>query len=483
MDNNNPVDKNGNTAHSTVIEEPAAIVEPVAEVVASTKAIPDVEQSKIKKQETEQITFNLHTGSLSELEREMNSNPGLFKEEDLNDPNSLAVKLVKIFRSGVYTASTEMMNVLLEKVNKEDIEIAKHKVSNGGSKFNGVGLRGSQAELAFTAKLKGLKKVYLYNSGFNIVIRPWSISELSMFFQSIDGDDSELGRLLGTYRFTIHDAFIKQKFMEILPTAIVSCNLKGWANGKTLQKHISFNDYDLLLWAVCSMMYKHPIKLDVKCLSCKKDSDSEYDISKMLLLNNSVINASSYEFIHKEEDVTPEQILEYKKGLNNFRSSMEHKIGDTVVKYSLAVPSIGEYLDNASKTIASLIAASQDVNDVKNRNLMNNIIIDFNKNYIPWIDELSIIENDKVVTSTSDKTAYPKILEMLGNDDSNSGIHDKLLDFIRDSNGVIVGYIPPKCPHCGKQYETKSGYLSWDVERLFFDLTYQALLSMDLSLS
>jgi len=142
-----------------------------------------------------------------------------------------------------------------------------------------------------------------------------------------------------------------------------------------------------------------------------------------------------------------------------------------------------EYAEFAKSTIANMVAATNNVNNIRNRELLNRFIIDFNRNYIPWIEEIALLEDGKEVTTTSDRKAYPSILESLGYDDSNEEFHTKIIEFIRSTPGVLIGYNPHNCENCDASVESKSGYIAWDVERLFFDLTYQLLIELGLSLS
>jgi hypothetical protein len=470
-----------------VVQPVAQVPPPVTQAMAedipapTTTAAKVTEEVEVEKKQAGPIVA-LAIGTLEELEDLIVKNKEMLKDENLvKDPSSFIVNMVRLMRGGVqFTAQASMNNELL---NEEGILFTEeHSKTATGGRY-GKDMRGKQAELAFTAKLRGLKKVYLYNSGFYVVIRPWTLGELNMFFQSVDMEDNTLGNLLGYYRFTIQDAFVKKSFMEIFPSCVVISNLKGWANGNHLVNNISFNDYDTLLWAVCSMMYKEPIPTSIHCLDdqCRAVVDGEYDLSRMCLLNHSVLGKEAFEFIHADNEVDADMLREYRNTILGGNTGVIDTI--TKVRYKLAVPLMNEYLAAASQTIADLIGAVNGTNNVKNRTLANQIIIQFNRNYIPWISEIQMLENDKVVLSTSDKSTYGPILERLGHDDSNADLHEALSKFMRDSQAVIIGYTPQPCSACGKTIGVGSGYVALDVEKLFFDLTYQALYEIGLSLN
>jgi hypothetical protein len=495
---NSEIKKDISSTEKDVIQ-PNTVVEPKAEAKVITapekQDVPEIKEtdtkpvddkkenstevSKDEKDYERKFVLDVCTGEQDDIKNAMLEVADKYKDPEFKkNPEGYPADLLDVIRSSCYTNFAEFLNELFN--NKDNSSFKEIALKSTSGKRFGKDLKGEQAALAFTAKLKGLKKVYLYNSGFYIIIRPLTMGELSMFFQSVDMDDNDLGKLLGYYRFTIHDAFIKQKFMELLPTVIVSSNLKGWKNSSILLNSISFNDYDTLLWAMSTLVYRDPIELSLNCLKCKNKDTKTIDINKTFLLNNDVVSEAALEFIHSDkEEVTLEDIKDYKTNLLKASSELTHND----IHYKFSVPSMYDYLDNAINTIAVIVAAVNGENSVKNRMVINKTIIEFNRNYIPWIDEIGILENGELTTTSRDKKAFPSILDSLGNDDSNSEFHEKIYDFMRDSLGTLIGYKPYSCTNCGAEYKTKSGYAAWDVERLFFDLTYQLLTEIGLSLS
>ncbi len=488
MDLNKTEDEKVPEAETATPAEPTPIKEVVKEEPTDEVVQPKEQSKEEPKEETGSgIILQISNGSRKELEDEVVANADKFKDvEALTEENSYILKLASTSEAALYTKSAAFINEVLDK-READFTEAISKSSHGGN-FS-TNLTGSQATMAFTAKLQGYKKVYLANSGFYVTLRPWNMGELSAFFQSIDTEDKELGRLMGYWRFTIHDAFIKSKFMDIFPSCVINSNLKSWANGDTLCRSISMHDYDTLLWAVCSLMYKEPVDLNVTCLSCQNDTKSKCDISRMNLNNNNILNKDAAQFLY--DDVVKEQadIKRYKEEIINAHNTikvpvkLDYGSAETSMEYELVVPSIKEYLVNAKKCIADIIAAVNGENDIQNKKLLNQSIISFSRGYIPWLTKLSLFENDKVVISTSDKKAFPTILENLGYDDSNSESYEDFYKFMRDSNATAIGFTPPVCSECGKSHVTESGYVAWDAEKLFFDLIYLKLISQGLDMT
>ncbi len=470
-------------------QQVAAPQEPVIQSVKEPIVEKITTQPKEQKEEVKEssIILQICNGSRGELEDEVVANADKFKDiESLTEENSYILKLASTSEAALYTRAAEFINETLDK-REASFSEAESKMSHGG-KFS-TNLTGSQATMAFTAKLQGYKKIYLANSGFYIVIKPWSMGELSAFFQSIDIEDKELGRLMGYWRFTIHDAFIKSKFMDIFPSCVINSNLKSWANSDTLCRNISMHDYDTLVWAVCSLMYKEPVDLNVTCLECQEDTKTKCDISKMNLINNNILNKEAIQFLYDDSVKEVSEIKRYKEELICAHDTikvpvvLEYSDAETSMEYEMVVPSIKEYLVNAKKCIADIIAAANGENDIQNKKLLNQSIINFSRGYIPWLTKLSLFENDKVTISTSDKKAFPTILENLGYDDTNSETYEEFYKFMRDSNASAIGFIPPKCGACGKSHETESGFVAWDAEKLFFDLIYLKLISQGLDMT
>lgn len=467
-----------------VPEEPKTVEVPEEELGTSEKV---VEQKKEKSVKPSDITIQVCAGTREELEQEIIINADKFQDtEALTDNNSYILKLAGISESALISSAATFINEVLDQRDATFAE-AESKSSHGG-RFS-TNLTGTQATMAFTAKLQGYKKVYLPNSGFHVTIRPWTMGELSAFFQSIDTDDKELGRLMGYWRFTIHDAFIKGKFMELFPSCVINSNLKSWANGDTLERSISMHDYDSLVWAVCSLMYKEAITLNVLCMECKSDSSSDCDISKMQLINNNVLNKEAMQFLYDDAPRDQKDILRYKQELIAAHETIKIPVTlsgvaeNSVMEYELTVPSIAEYLVNAKRCIADVIAASNGVSDIKNKELLNQTIISFSRGYIPWLTRLALTVDGELAISTSDRKTFPSILESLGYDDANANTYDEIYKFMRDSNACAIGYTPPTCDSCGNAHKTESGYVAWDAEKLFFDLIYLKLISQGLDMT
>lgn len=331
---------------------------------------------------------------------------------------------------------------------------------------------GTAASVAFTARIRGIKKVYLYNSGFYVCLRPMDLSELDEFYMEVDHDGNELGRIVGGLMFLVHDTFLKDKFMDVLQTAVIDSNLKGWDRKTVLRDNISAQDLDTLYWAICSMMHKNGIKLDLICghEECGHISkDQLMGIDRMRIVDTSVIPEEALRFLLADEQVTHKDLTRYRDEILAMKSSFTHKN----VQFDLRVPTMGEVLTYSKELMSVIVSKTNEDYSLANAKVIRSVMINYNRNFTPWISRVTYLREDGTPDVTARDTAGIHAVLSLNDDSEDEGvILDKIGKFTRTTKLSHIGYAVLKCAKCGESSsDAVNGFKAWDAQSLFTSLT------------
>jgi len=351
----------------------------------------------------------------------------------------------------------------------------KDKTSHGKKSYNAE-LSGEAARMAFTSRIKGIKKVYLYNSGFYVCLRPLELTELDDFYVEVDQEGEELGRIIGGLMFMIHDMHLKAKFMDLLNAAVVNSNLIGWNKKKTLIDNVSIQDLDTLYWAVCSMMHRNGIKIDLVCghEDCQHVSKSKLmDINRMRIVDTSEMAEDALKFLISDEPVKPEQLKEYRNDTLDMSSSFSHNH----IKYDLKVPTIGEVLSYQKSLMAEIVVNGNEDHSASSVQTTRRIMLNYNRNFTPWISRVSYLDDEGSVEFSCRDVKGVHAALALNDDSEDEGIIMKeVTNYIKRTKLSHVGYAVIACEKCGKSSTDHiNGYKAWDAQALFTSLTYLKL--------
>lgn len=440
------------------------------------------EQSK-EEDNQEGVHFHFHIGSIDQLRetsREVLSTVNrLTAEADVGGVSpSLSVDVASkmaCLESPVATSPSVADTNAVER-GGYDGKQGELKTTHNLGLSSGKDLSGESAILALTSLVHGVRKVYLYNSGFHIIVKPFDMEQLDTLMVMLGGEDDELGKTIGYYRFLYNDVYIKEKFLQLLANNVISCNVKGWKNNNHFLQLISYHDYVILLWAMCCSMFTDPVKVSTVCLSCSHVDDNEYDINKLCLLNNKVLTPMALEFLYEEKQgLTSDDLKTYRETMlsgYSFTNTFNHAGFDW--KIDMEVPMLVDHIVNGKKNIGAIVSSLNSKNSMKDKDVFNKTILRFQNNYTPWIKSITLKKDDATVFTTSDQSVFGKALDLIGYDDESSAAHDSIMDSLSDSSAAVIGSASLICKECGNALG-KNGYVAWDPEQLFFDLTSHTL--------
>ena len=369
------------------------------------------------------------------------------------------------------TALARGNQVKLEKLTEAQIKNGSLKVARDYKCSNNVA--GRSARLAFTAAARGLYRLMLYNTGIYIDLMPAPVSELSAVFETIDLNREKVGRVLGEYTCMCTDIFFKEAIAELLKTHVANSNLSNWDTGNNLLRAISAQDYESIVWAFCAMSVDRKLNVRIDCLKCGNVSEKVYDFGKFQLIAD--IKPEALEWISvMRENVTKKELKEYQEllGYNGKRITY---VDQTLV---LQVPSLFDLIDQNRKVLAELESRLTEEPTLSNRKTINQLTMLINLNFPIWISDIYTKRyKSEEVIHTNSVDQFAGILDIYGleMDGPHQKFLDDMMDYIIGTKASIIGYTAVPCAECGDVQETKSGYIAWDPEQVFFETTYLAL--------
>ena len=414
------------------------------------------------------------------IENEYNNNSNY--TEDARDETTHINRLLVAKYGGLQNFQFEFlldsMKQVLDANTKltNSVEGLASALSKGATYDNAPVLTGAEAKQTLIARMGGLLKVYLYNSGFWVSVKSLNISELNDFYSSVDINENEYGRILGGYSYLTTDIYIKEKFAELVPTMVVDSNLKDWSVSDTLINNISIHDYDTLLWAACSMQFKEGVDIGVVCANCDYvETNTKFDLKKLKLTNFDKIPDNAIKFLRSPDVKTSKMLKQYREEYLGFKEDVIKG------KYLLrtAVPTLGEYLKRGVELVSELISTIRGEATMKNDDILRTISIFFYPMLSPWISSLTLLKDDNTVDfTTMDTETILLFLSEYKRTESRKEedvFVEKIINFIKISQVTFICASALECPKCKTKITNESDLFPIDVQELFFMITCQQI--------
>lgn len=361
----------------------------------------------------------------------------------------------------------------------EDGESTTIKIQNKSvatSQGDGSSVSGKQARYMVLAKGRSVKRFNLYNSGFFVVLRAPTLSEINLTYTQIEEDIDKYGKIFGAAFFMYSDLHIKQILWDFIFSLALDSNLKGWRNGDRLKKSVSFLDYNHLLLSIGQLMFSHGYPMTTACedTECKLVSTTEIDLTELQLTDFSKLPEDKLSHMFNSEEVTHGEAISYQMYLST-RISLEGPVaGYRIIP---KIPTMYEYLKFGDEFNSQLTTDIQDITVKKQLN--EYLVFNYSRTYVPWIDSVEALNEDgEVQFRTSDYDVFSDVLNLIQADEGTPDVFRKMMNkYIQDSTVTLIGYVSSKCPSCKTEPSNAvNGFIPFDSQHHFFDLMAAKLL-------
>lgn len=353
-----------------------------------------------------------------------------------------------------------------------------------GAKFtsdNPQSLSGKKARIAVMARMRGLFKVNLLNSGFYLILRAPQVAELQEFASSVSIEASEFGRELGNHFGLCADVFIKAKFMELLEdyNLIVESNFVDINKKGALAENLSFFDYDVIMWALVSLMYRNGLHTRIACTHCRTETpDALVDVSSTKWINTDLYTEEMINYWSEKVDANGKPIMRTARDLKNYRERivpMTRRVvqnhGDSKIALVLKDPSMARFLNFGERFMNDLNKTLHGPTRLREKQMEIKATLHLFQMFAPWVKELEILdENDRVVMRTDDMDAITDTLDIGMQKEFN--LLKEINTYMGEARVNHIGTFSIQCPNCGAKPETGlDNFFPLDVETIFFALS------------
>lgn len=390
----------------------------------------------------------------------------------LDDEKEHLTKLARIVVN--YSKRAEFENRQLnnpEKVLKSIDEVIPDKTSSGTKlePNKTVVLSGNDAMINIAAKIHGLRKTHLIHSGFHIVTKKLSSSEIREILRYIDDEGNEIGKVLGMHYYTVDDVVFVQKFSEILKFIVVDSNLKDWQRGTTLIECISYLDFDVIIASVCAQLYRQGVKHEMVCpeMECKYSEIINLDINKIKLIDTNRLTEKATEILLSGKPFDKIKCKAYQKEIKAYK---EVEVLPNVT-FTLRVPSITTFVRYGIEYIAKLIQALYSDNKTpEQKDIARYRIVNYYKMFLPWIEKVSVyVPETQSTMVVRDRQGFEQLLEK--DVWANNKNLKEFISFFSEAKLVHYGFLGQQCPSCNKVPNPKTnGFIPLDIRSFFFNL-------------
>ncbi len=377
----------------------------------------------------------------------------------------------------------------------EDPIVLHNKVISVSGDAKGKEVTGKKASYFILAKGKNVKKVPLYNSGFYIVIRSPTLSELSILYNQIHEETETYGKMFGAIFYMFSDLIIRSTIWDFIEELVLDSNLPKFNKGNRLKRYTSFLDYNPILLQIGSLMYKHgypffkvctgviekpPVKEGDETIKeeCKQVDEDKIDLDQLQLTDYSKIPTELLKIFTKKGEVTTTEIKAYQKAITKHVVSNDELFTRPIDGYNihLKIPTMSDYFEHGERFNEELLESMQDSRE----NVFINQFIRHNYSRIfqPWVSFIESVDDDgKVLFKNSEPENIALVLSQIQNGNNLEVFRTNMNLFIQKSIITHIGYLDVPCPKCKAMSSNAiDGFIPFDAQTHFFTMLVMRLI-------
>lgn len=354
---------------------------------------------------------------------------------------------------------------------KLGVEYLKHTVNNKGNVKSNV--------MRFKSLL-GIGRpvnITLFHSGFNIKLKPISLSSLTSLELSLYEEEKNFGKATLGLLANADKMHTLNTISNFLSEYILDSTL-NFPEEKSILDYISILDLDIILLAVLHSTNVNKIKMNRTCANitkinpndpgsmCTYTEACEVDPSKLLFINRDRLTDTMVKQLsHRTKNIiTMEEYETYQRELKKVlleNKLIKEKYSVAGLNFDLKIPSISEYAQSSNIVVDKVNYLIDKVNKTNDETMADKIRerIDTRvtlSKYLSLINSISI-EHDDMVESLTDQSEIAEILEDLTKDrDEIMEIGEMLHKYYNNSIIAMAAFPNYICPECRKEQENSS---------------------------
>lgn len=320
------------------------------------------------------------------------------------------------------------------------------------------------------ALMQGIRKVHFYGSGFWVAIRAPMLGELQQLQNDVNFSSGEYGRNLGGFTYLPETVEVSTNVVKLFHSLIMKSNLQGYEDLETFKKALSFVDYDIIPWAMATLMYPKGVELEFICHNkdCRYTEHSRVDLDRMRFNNWSLLSSDAIKFTVSSEMRSLEDVEEYRtKYLSKNEKVVKLTNNDWVV--NLQVPTFAEYEVNARNYIGEMMKTITDIKTTKTEDYQ---AANYFKTFVPFVRNVKYSDMNSgksiIFNNSSNLAAALDTLQMQSLD---VDLASEITIFLGATKISHICYTYNACPKCGvHQTAGVNDLIACDPEMTFFIL-------------
>lgn len=356
-------------------------------------------------------------------------------------------------------------------------------------------ISGKDALVTVASLMQGVKRVPLWNSGFYVTLKAPSIRDIIAYYNSINVDGYEFGRENGAYYFMYADYRLKKQVLEyLLPQCLVGSNYKHWKNNKKLIRALSLQDYDVILWALATMIYREGVNIRVVCAepNCDYAEEVLIDLTNLRQPDKTKITPEAIAMMNSTEVKSDKDLAKYIKALkfpDTFRFKTNNKATDEDMYwcFDIVPANCADYLEQGDILHNNLLAETADPTE---EDVVTFFSINHYRSFIPWIANVKCITKEGY--EAEEVLDEHVIFSISGSDLSNKEVLNHILDITQMETSdlpqfienyasrtkiTLIAYYFGRCPVCDKEPDTGvQGFMPHDMQMHFFMMSLMRIL-------
>jgi hypothetical protein len=351
----------------------------------------------------------------------------------------------------------------------------KNSVMDVTKSLNGAEVSGKHAKMLVLAANKNVKKIYLYNSGFYIVLRGPDLVELNLVYNRLNDEMNEYGRIFGAIFYMYADFKIKEIIWDFIESLIIDTNLER-SKGAHLREAVSFLDYNFIILSIGTLMFKNGYQFISVCTGtedtpCEHTIEENIDLSMFQLTNFSKVPQNKLHHLSKNTVIKVQNVSSYKDAIDQSEPV-------TIGQYKIyrKVPSMADYFKHGNKFNDDLYKVITDLDDEDA--LEQYLRYNYSILFTPWIDHIEAIGDDGDVSfKIKESEIIDIVLNQIQASEELDEFRKSMVDYIIEATITNVGYISKACEVCGKEpSNTVNGFIPFDPQNSFFTMSVMRLI-------
>lgn len=341
--------------------------------------------------------------------------------------------------------------------------------------FDGAEVRGRKAKMMIRANNKNIKKTYLYNSGFHIVLRAPSMIEINLAYNQLEESMGTYGRILGAIFYMYSDVKIKEILWDFIEKLVVNSNLDNWELPNVLRESVSLIDFHLILLNIGTLIFKQGFEFNHVCgnTECRHTVTELIDLKLLQLTDFSKVPFERLRWFASSSKVTQEDVITYRNELGFVTDSLV--LGENV-RINRKVPTIGEYLDSG---VSFNDTMARSIHDIRDETMVDQYLrFNYCQMFMPWISSIEFLtETGEVSFKITERDDIQVALDEIQKTGDYETFINKMEAFMQNAIITHIGYLTKPCIRCGYVPDGAiGGFTPFDVQSAFFSILVMRLI-------